>query len=288
VTHRRLLPDYLATAPAPAIPANTNPGSYNIGIILDTGSGGDINLCNNDTDTWDAQPITVTPCTPLPPADDVAPITGTTGVAITQPFIDWSFVAGRDHYEVYFGTDSTPDAGELVDGNNTAGFWSIPGGTLNFNTTYFWRVDIEDACATTTGPVWNFRTETGPDLAAIQSDAPSGTYFQGQDITGLRHRHQNIGTSTSSSYGLEFRASTNNIISTGDTLMETRNYSVLTAGSTRSVSSVVQIPPTLPPGNYFIGIILYPNGFDASASNNWKSDTATITVAAIAIDGPFG
>jgi len=270
--------------PAPVIPTNTTPGSYNIGIILNTGAGGDINSCNNDTDTWDAQPITVTPCIPLPPADDVAPLTGATGVPVTQPFIDWSFVSGRDHYEVYFGTDSTPDAGELVDGNNTAGFWNIPGGTLNFNTNYYWRVDIADDCAVTTGPVWNFRTETGPDLTALLSDAPSGTYFQGQDISGLIHRHQNIGTSTSDSYGLEFRASTNSIISTFDTLMETRNYGGLNSGSSRTVSSIVQIPPTLTPGDYFIGIILYPNGPDASTGNNWVSDTATITVVACIAD----
>lgn len=43
--------------PAPLIPLDTPPGEYWLGAILDSGS--DSTSANNDTDTWDAQPITV-------------------------------------------------------------------------------------------------------------------------------------------------------------------------------------------------------------------------------------
>ena len=61
-------------------------------------------------------------------------------------------------YDVYFGTDSTPDAGEFQ-GNQTGLAFDL--GTLGAGTTYYWRIDSVNATGTTTGSVWSFTTAAG-------------------------------------------------------------------------------------------------------------------------------
>jgi hypothetical protein len=58
-------------------------------------------------------------------------------------------------YDVYFGTNSTLGASNLV-GTVTNGGWSPP--LLRPNTTYFWRINTRQGSDTTIGPVWQFRT----------------------------------------------------------------------------------------------------------------------------------
>ncbi len=164
--------------PAPIIPLDTPPGTYWIGIELDTWADGVSS--NNDTDTWDAQQITV--------------------------------------------------------------------------------------------------LEAHPDLDATLCDAVSGTYYRGETIS-VTHRTFNFGERISGNVHLEFRASTNTIISTFDTLMEERNYSPLAVGNSIFVNSFVQIPADLAPGNYYIGTIVDESlGLETNLSNNSIADTATITV----------
>ncbi len=166
--------------PPPVIPLDTPPGDYWIGAILDSGT--DTVSANNDTDTWDAQQITV----------------------------------------------------------NLA----------------------------------------RPDLDATLCDAVAGSYYPG-DYVMVTHRTFNIGERISGDVSLEFRASTNQIISTLDTFMEDRAYGPLPIGSSIWVDSFVQIPDDLAPGDYYIGTIVDESlGLDPVFSNNWVSDTDTITVLA--------
>ena len=164
--------------PAPIIPLDTPPGTYWIGIEIDSGT--DTITANNDTDTWDAQQVTV--------------------------------------------------------------------------------------------------LEALPDLDATQCDAASGTYYRGETIS-VTHRTFNIGERATGSVNLEFRASTNTLISTFDTLMEERNYSPLAIDDDIFVISQVQIPATLAPGDYYIGTIVSENsGLESATGNNSVADTMTITV----------
>lgn len=164
--------------PAPVIPLDTPPGTYWIGVEIDTGT--DSTSSNNDTDTWDAQQVTV--------------------------------------------------------------------------------------------------LEAKPDLEPALCDAVSGTYYRGQTIN-VTHRTYNIGQRASGNVHLEFRASTNTIISGFDTLMEERNYSPLAINDDIFVISNVQIPPTLPAGDYYIGtIVSEDSGLETATGNNSIADTMTITV----------
>lgn len=170
--------------PAPTIPLDTPPGDYWIGVVIDSGT--DSWSSNNDTDTWDAQQITV--------------------------------------------------------------------------------------------------NEAFADLEATQCDATAGTYYQGENIS-VTHRTWNFGDRPADDVRLEFRASTNTIISTFDTFMEERFYGTLPVNDDVWVISSVRIPPDLSPGTYYIGTIVETSDNEITTSNNWVSDTDTITV--IACDADF-
>lgn len=60
-------------------------------------------------------------------------------------------------YDVYFGTNPTPGAAELV-GNTVTKAWNLA--PLLKNTTYYWKVVTKDANGTTAGPVWSFKTRS--------------------------------------------------------------------------------------------------------------------------------
>ncbi|MHC4740218.1 MAG: Ig-like domain-containing domain, partial [Planctomycetota bacterium] len=108
-----------------------------------------------------------------PKATNPSPANGATDVGTTA---DLSWTAGTDSTSsnVYFGTDSTPDSGELQ-GNQTA--TTFDPGTLSNSTTYYWRIDELKPGTTTTGTVWSFTTVSAslPGAAGSPSPADSAT-----------------------------------------------------------------------------------------------------------------
>jgi hypothetical protein len=86
-----------------------------------------------------------------------SPANGATGVSINAD-LSWTAGSGAISHDVYFGTDSTPDSGEFK--GNQPGTTYDPG-TLELNTTYYWRIDEVSGSGTTTGDVWSFTTQTG-------------------------------------------------------------------------------------------------------------------------------
>ncbi|MFC2165964.1 IPT/TIG domain-containing protein [Acidobacteriota bacterium] len=97
-----------------------------------------------------------TDCTSSPfKAHNPNPTNGATGISLNQQ-LGWNNGGGATSYDIYLGTDSTPDSGEFR-GNKSATNYN-PGG-LNSNTTYYWRIDAKNDCGTTTGDVWSFTTE---------------------------------------------------------------------------------------------------------------------------------
>ncbi len=269
--------------PAPFIPADVAPGTYWIGAILDDGTDGWID--NNDTDTWDAQQVTITLAEPAAPTY-ISPANGSTGNDINVD-LDWNAAARATSYDVYFGTDSTPDFTEYV-GNTASTAWAL--GTLAFDTQYYWQIVARNSAGTTVGPIWSFRTEPSiVDLSAVSANADAGTYYRGESIP-VDFVVQNIGNTTSAGYTVELRISTNQIISTADALMTSINYATLNAGSTRTINNFsTQIPLTLNPGVYYVGQRI-TGGNDTSTGNNTVADVDTITVLACDADlaAPWG
>ena len=83
--------------------------------------------------------------------------------------VSWSDGGGATSYDVYFGTDSSPDSGELR--GNQAGT-SFDPGTLAYSTTYYWRIDAVNTAGTTTGDVWSFTTAVAPPTCSATLFGP--------------------------------------------------------------------------------------------------------------------
>ena len=89
-----------------------------------------------------------------------------------KAILSWSASTYASSHDVYFGTSyndvniSIRGSGEYM-GNQTATSWDTnnyaPSG-LNFNTTYYWRIDEVDRSWTTKGDVWSFTTFPEPDI----------------------------------------------------------------------------------------------------------------------------
>jgi hypothetical protein len=88
--------------------------------------------------------------------ESLDPVNGAVDVTQT-PILTWSPGFGASH-EVYFGAD--PDSLELKASGNL-GSESYDPGQLEWNTTYYWRVDEANnanADSPWTGPLWSFTT----------------------------------------------------------------------------------------------------------------------------------
>ena len=84
--------------------------------------------------------------------------------------LSWVDGGGAASYDVYFGTDPTPDGGEFR-GSQTAASYNP--GALQYDTTYYWRIDAKNDAGTSTGDVWRFTTEEEPLSAPLKPVNPS-------------------------------------------------------------------------------------------------------------------
>ncbi len=104
------------------------------------------------------------------------PEIGETGVSIRVGDLGWEDGGGANSYQVYFGTDPSPDSGEYI-GDAFTNNIGIP--DLEYETTYYWRVDSRANGETTTGNVWSFTTRSPslPDLPGRQVN-PTPSHFE--------------------------------------------------------------------------------------------------------------
>jgi len=94
------------------------------------------------------------------PATNPSPADGATNVPITASQATWTNPGGATTNEFWFGT--SPGSLTLLQSGSLATSFTIPPGTLSYFTNYYWRVDESNGTATTTGPVWSFKTEQDP------------------------------------------------------------------------------------------------------------------------------
>jgi len=80
-------------------------------------------------------------------------------------------------YDVYFGTDPTPDSGELVSTDQSDTTYEL--GSLNYDTKYYWKIVSKDNYgATTIGPLWEFTTEDDPNQPPFTPSSPDPSHQQ--------------------------------------------------------------------------------------------------------------
>lgn len=107
-------------------------------------------------------------------ATSPSPANQATGVNIYTD-LSWTAGLGATSHDVYFGTTSPG----TFQGNQPGTTFDT--GTLDANTTYYWRIDEKNSGGTTTGDVWSFTTRPGggvvdPNLAGWwKFDEGSGT-----------------------------------------------------------------------------------------------------------------
>ena len=142
----------------------------NYGIYLFGGKVGDSFSFGSSEDSNSSQRpkliVTYTPPALPSKATNPSPNNTATDRSISTD-LSWSNGGGATSYDVYFGTDPTPDSGEFK-GNQTS--TSYDPGTLNRDTTYYWRIDAKNPAGTTTGDVWSFSTVA---LSYIEISGPT-------------------------------------------------------------------------------------------------------------------
>ena len=143
----------------------TSSGNHTYYVVVDQCSNESSTGNNSRSETVYAYPVNHPPNTPY----NEDPDDGETNVTITHD-LDWSCTdpdGDNLDYYVYFGTDSTPDAGEYQ-GIATGSNYPLP--TLNYNIHYYWKIIAFDPDGLqTSSPVWDFWTHTGTPVATIQS-----------------------------------------------------------------------------------------------------------------------
>ena len=91
-------------------------------------------------------------------ASSPSPVDGATNVNINAD-ISWTAGSNTTSHDVYFGTSNPPPFVQNQSGT------SYDPGTLEYNTTYYWRIDEKNSAGTTTGKIWSFTTESLTNLA---------------------------------------------------------------------------------------------------------------------------
>jgi hypothetical protein len=80
------------------------------------------------------------------------PYPGEADVPINYGALTWETIQGASRYDVYFGTSPVPP---FVGCMNTS-TWELP--TLDYETTYYWRINSKNYSGATEGPLWSFST----------------------------------------------------------------------------------------------------------------------------------
>jgi hypothetical protein len=115
--------------------------------IDEIGASPDYTVYKGNIWSFTIQPLT---------AYDPYPVNGDKYVDIDVA-LAWNPGLGAQTHDVYFGTNPEPP---IVEEDLESATFST--GTLDYDTTYYWRIDEYDGTSTHTGIVWSFTTE--PDI----------------------------------------------------------------------------------------------------------------------------
>ena len=115
------------------------------------------------------------------------------------------------------------------------------------------------------------------DLGVVSVSAPSGRYEPGDSLL-LGATIRNHGPGAALSFAVGFYASPDAVITSADHLLDAFNRSGLAAQAEDTFLALPTLPDSLPPGEYYIGLlIIYP--FDTAAANNTGIDPDRIEFA---------
>ncbi|HLO42031.1 MAG TPA: GC-type dockerin domain-anchored protein [Phycisphaerales bacterium] len=113
-----------------------------------------------------------------------------------------------------------------------------------------------------------------PNLAIVAVNAADGTYNPGQGVP-ISLQVQNIGTSSTGVYTVDFYASSNTTISSADNYMDSRSFASLAAGASRTSNLLIDAACIPAEGLYYIGAIASVTN-DSSTANNTGFDATRV------------
>ncbi len=113
------------------------------------------------------------------------------------------------------------------------------------------------------------------DVSVASVDATDGSYKAGEDVR-VKATLINTGAADSGLFNINFYASADSDITTGDTLLGSKEVSSIGAGATENLDENINLPESLAHGDYFIGAIIDLD--DTDTSNNVNTDGTTIYV----------
>jgi hypothetical protein len=132
-------------------------------------------------DTWQVDNVELEvfggeppPGDPPGPAANPSPSNGAAGQSVNTD-LAWTAGALTDSHDVYFGTGNPLTGGDFQ--GSQAGTTFDPG-SLEYATTYYWRIDEVNGDGTTAGSTWQFTTESAP-LASLHLAGLSGSAIPG-------------------------------------------------------------------------------------------------------------
>ena len=109
--------------------------------------------------TTGAQPLS-------PPAQAANPWPVDGAIDLWRYDLLWDMAADADSYNVYFGTDQAgvsaadTSTAEIFKGSQTSLLYD--NGMLDYDVTYYWRIDSVNDAGVTKGVIWSFTTEDRP------------------------------------------------------------------------------------------------------------------------------
>ncbi len=205
------------------------------------------------------------------------PIPGSIGVSI-ETDLSWLQALNTFSYNVYFGTDSTPDATEFL-GNTARLSFSLD--TLEWDTTYFWRIDSV-GLFTLPGFTWFFTTEPQPtpdlNITDVIYTTP-GSFHPGDELF-VTTIVQNDGNAATDVVTIRYYASLDDVITQDDIFIGIVNNAFdLPIGEDNFIARSLVLSDDFPAGDYYFGAYATDlEGLDTNLSNNGRADSKARTV----------
>lgn len=117
-------------------------------------------------------------------------------------------------------------------------------------------------------------------LQAVDRDNPKPQAFVPGDEIEIEAAMRNNGDTGSGGFNITYYASTNTTINGADTALGTFAVSSIASGASRTQVDTVDVPGSLPSGQYYIGAIVAFQ--DDNSGNNTNHDTQSVTVTVAA------
>lgn len=280
------------------IPKSTPSGTRWIGLLLDHT---DASASNNDSSGQDAWEITV---------NGVADPAITAFQNSTGSFFHGSSIQVQGIIENLGGDPSNsitmsvrassntilstgdPELGSFVYSGLSGGqSFTTPAESVSLPSSLAegpWYIGIIISCSDDTDNSTNsnywlnpspIQVQGRPDVAVSNFNANNGNFYHGQTVPVTAFTLSNVGTSDTGSIPVQVRVSTNNIISSGDTLTNADSIvgSIIPGGSSNYTWGF-QVPAALAPGNYYSGLYVPALTNEIVTNNNWQADEATFTI----------